>query len=715
MSLFSRRSKAGVMEGFENFDIEIFGYELDNSTESVRVRVRDSPMAGHGPDEYERVELPPGVRERAKQLETRDLNIKGMQQLGSDLASVLLPEKARRLYEESLASLEPSRGLRIRLWLGTWALADLPWEYCYILPRGAPEKEQVSLGFLCLNRRLSMVRFEIVQGPKQDLGPLAEDKLRLLALTSQPGNSVELALQTETDWIDQTISNIHGLDLEVLHHATWSAFQSKLDQAVHIVHFAGHGRFEIEMGQDFGTLEGKGTLLFETESGDVDARPAQDMALMLNQTGVRLTVLSACEGGRVDGIRAWSGIAPALARSGVPAIIAMQFRVRDDKAVAFSRRFYENLAAGGSIDSATTAGRLAMFDSSNDYGRDWGAPVLYLNADEGRLFPRSEEAVNTRWLTRRFAVNASLGIAAFLLGVIYTLLHFSPWFSDVYLLGGASLPLVLSLLLLAVGKVFDTALEDGLREWLKKKRATPWLISACCVLVALGFFTTSIHIIPAPDSTESYDFKLLAPALLPDTNWEIANKPKGKIFLFRVWRPVTVSINPGSGSGFSNIERDLYPWGSIHLNVPGDLNSKKVTLLRLIPTFRMWNRLQRGNDVVLRITVAEKQPMEISNLPRSVFVVGDTQPEVNRKLTAVAAELEQRLETHLQRSGMDEGRRKAWVERWSGPVTANELLLQQQDTVKVEVVENGKVIFSKQLPPATEDDSVRDVFLEVNK
>ena len=712
MTLFSRRKGVSPIESFANFDVEFSGYENKGGTEQVRVRVLDSPVEGQGPDTFETVEFPGGLRERARKLETRDLNLEGMTQLGSDLAMILLPGAVRNFYDESLASLEPNQGLRIRLRMGTWALATLPWEYTYVRPRGAPDKERVSLGFLALNRRLSLVRYEIVPGAKQRLDPVNEDCLRVVTLTAQPHGSADLALENETQMVEKAVGEVDGIRLDTLMHATWNDFQTALNESVHIVHFAGHGRFDIEMGADYGTLEGQGSLLFETEAGEEDARSAQDVALNLNNTGVRFVVLSACEGGRVDGVRAWSGIAPALARSGVPAVVAMQFRVRDDKAVAFSRRFYENLAAGGSIDTATTAGRLAMFDSKNEYSRDWGAPVLYLNANEGRLIPKPEDSGTKTRLTGRFIANVLLGLSLFSLGAIYFLLHLEPLLSGMYLVGGASLAAVLSLLLVALDRFLGTVIVDTLLKWFGKKGATLWLAILCGALLALNFFTNSIFLIPGEDSPP-YMVHVVAPDLSLEKSWEVDTTTEGGIFHFNNWRATDVTIDLGTTACFDEIKRSLYPSATLRLNVPDDFRHR-FTLLRLIPGMGIMNKLEVGNDVELRITVNGGPGLILPNPKRNVLVIGDDDMKTDCRLKQIVDQLENRLRAHLQSGQIPVAKHANLMRFWSNPVAASGLLLQAQDQVHVELVVNETAVFNQSLSTASCQDGVCDIFMEVH-
>jgi formylglycine-generating enzyme required for sulfatase activity len=63
----------------------------------------------------------------------------------------------------------------------------------------------------------------------------------------------------------------------------------------------------------------------------------------------------------------------------------MQYRIYDDMAVAFSRRFYGALARRRPVDWAMSRARQAMYAAGK--GLHWAIPVLYLSAPDGKLFP----------------------------------------------------------------------------------------------------------------------------------------------------------------------------------------------------------------------------------------------------------------------------------------------------------------------------------------
>jgi hypothetical protein len=129
-----------------------------------------------------------------------------------------------------------------------------------------------------------------------------------------------------------------------------------------------------------GIYEGSGTLSLEDETVD-----AEQVGIGLRGEGVRLVVLGACETGRRDAVNPWSGVAPALVKAEIPAIIANQYPIQDRCAIAFSRGLYQALVGGLSIEHAVSRGRIAAYQADTE-GRDWGVPVLYLRAASAHLF-----------------------------------------------------------------------------------------------------------------------------------------------------------------------------------------------------------------------------------------------------------------------------------------------------------------------------------------
>ena len=172
----------------------------------------------------------------------------------------------------------------------------------------------------------------------------------------------------------------------------------KVDDALasgdfNIFHFIGHGDFE---KQGDGLMHG--TLRFNSAWEDLEEDEDEEwiedtrlQALFGNHKQVKVVVLNACRGAVVDERRSghgFLGVAPALLRAGVPAVVAMQYAIRDDVALQFAETFYSRLSDGrwaGQVDTAVTLGRNACY---LNYPKDRGfaTPVLYLRSEDGVVF-----------------------------------------------------------------------------------------------------------------------------------------------------------------------------------------------------------------------------------------------------------------------------------------------------------------------------------------
>lgn len=386
-----------------NFDIDAFDYEKDADGERFSVRVAQSPGGEQRLWDAEKVLLFPDLRNQLRRLEKRSLDLGETIELGQLLAELLLPVRARQMLDRSRAMLDDGERLRIRLRLDSHALSDMPWEYLYIPAPDTPPDQRGPEGFLVLDRRVSLVRYELIGRPAESLDPVGAGPLRLVALLAAPQDYPELDLEGERKNIEKATSKIPGIEVQFFPQGRVIDLEDAMTTGAHIFHFAGHGDFDTEMGTEFGTEEGRGALVLVREDGTSKLFSVEKLAANLVGRDIRLAVFGACETGRRDGVNAWTGVAPALTRAGIPAVVAMQYTIKDANAVAFSRRFYRALAAGETIDAAVTDGRLAIFNRSDLDERDWGVPVLYLRTPGGGLFPKEKSEAATQPSGRRTA------------------------------------------------------------------------------------------------------------------------------------------------------------------------------------------------------------------------------------------------------------------------------------------------------------------------
>ena len=144
-----------------------------------------------------------------------------------------------------------------------------------------------------------------------------------------------------------------------------------------VFHFTGHGGFD-QRTQD-------GVVILEDGAGRGRWVSGQYLGEMLrDERKLRLVLLNVCEGARASSTDPFAGTAQTLVRQGIPAVIAMQFEVTDQSAITFAQEFYRALALSYPVDGAVAEACRAILALGNEL--EWGTPVLYLRAPDGRIF-----------------------------------------------------------------------------------------------------------------------------------------------------------------------------------------------------------------------------------------------------------------------------------------------------------------------------------------
>lgn len=317
-------------------------------------------------------------------LERHKLSRESLFLLGQQLADLALPPgPVRRLFEQNLAALQPGEGLRLRLHLDAGPLAQLPWEYL-LLPRTSGEP--TTTDFLVLRRELSIVRTDTVESMTLRLPQRA--KARVVGVLSSPGDLAALEVERDKQAIVQAIAALNQATGQELIEARWveqpasrTTLEAALSDGADFFHYAGHAVFEPYLAQ-------AGSLALETATDTTDFYYAEQLAQLLRHAGVCLAVLGGCQTARRNGQLLWSGIAPALTREHIPAVIAQQFSIRDTNAALVASNLYHRLLAGWTVDEAFFEARQAIFQRQDLEGADWGVSVLYLRDQSGVLFPK---------------------------------------------------------------------------------------------------------------------------------------------------------------------------------------------------------------------------------------------------------------------------------------------------------------------------------------
>lgn len=305
-------------------------------------------------------------------------------EIGSALFEALFPGRIRRLFDQSRAGVDTVRpdgdlqGMRLRLRLDLEKermrpLAALPWELLY---------DPLSRDFYGQGRLLLLVRHLAAPVPARAL-PVTPP-LRILAVAASPEGLHKLDLDQEIQNLRDVLAGNGRLQVTVLPGATRDGLRLALRrERPHILHFLGHGQFSQETGEGF--------LYFQKPDGTSDPVGGEPLARLTKEfPHVRLVVLNACrtaQMARSQGHTPFTSTGAALSLAGIPAVVAMQFKISDPGAIRFSKVFYESLADGDPVDVAVGEGRREIYNLwYRSSSVEWAAPVLFLRAKDGQLF-----------------------------------------------------------------------------------------------------------------------------------------------------------------------------------------------------------------------------------------------------------------------------------------------------------------------------------------
>ena len=364
--------------GRASFKLPVPSDQLDQVLRALERRVWRSRLLAEEARELEAKEHPE---------EPQGTGLPCPEQLGEALFSSLFHGDSARVLHSSLGQVDGRqvetddncRGLRLRF-VFDQADADLtevavvPWE---LLLRADTKT------FLARHRRTPIVRCIEVPEPVRPLRVRGD--LRVLLVEAAPEDLTSLETPLEARHVRETLERIGGVEVVHVEHATLASFQNQLRRGGwHVVHFMGHGKFD--------RTTGEALLCFETRKRKTARVAAQYFAEHVKQDpSVRLVILNACATGtlpRRRGQDPFSAAAAALARVGIPAVVAMQFPISDPAAVAFAKELYQGIAEGEALETAVVDGRLAIYREGSDTPSEtleWVTPVLYLRGDDGTM------------------------------------------------------------------------------------------------------------------------------------------------------------------------------------------------------------------------------------------------------------------------------------------------------------------------------------------
>jgi len=269
----------------------------------------------------------------------------------------LLSDIGKRLYRAAFSSpgsVAVAQGWRLQASQPGWqpqlsiaskiaAALSLPWELLH--------DEQ---GFLALRMQPVTILRRLPQAEAAGLMTSFTPPLRVLLVTARPEGSgffdprnvARELLETLQPQIDRG-----AVVLDFLRPPTLVALRNRLrdrDRPVHIFHFDGHGVFESQpqAGGQEPQSGGQGLLFFENNASGLHRVTADDLAQVLQGSGVRLAMLTACQSAMGAPNVLFSSVAARLIQSGLDAVAAMSTSVLVATTARYAEVFYEALAKG---------------------------------------------------------------------------------------------------------------------------------------------------------------------------------------------------------------------------------------------------------------------------------------------------------------------------------------------------------------------------------
>jgi hypothetical protein len=342
-------------------DLEIHIEPLSSDGYPVSVR-------GPGGDARGMLLLPiesPVYQRAVTQLAALEIDEDGLIQLGQLLFAALFTPPLKDVFVRSQGKLKFDQGLRLVFDIDAHedVVAAVPWEFL-------ADPDHGPLAML----DSPMVRYL----PSQAAVPTLAAPLPLKVLLTGADTPPQVQIDRELHEIQRALEGLgQQVAITLEPHLTRTILQRRLREGFHVWHFVGHGGIGVD--------DTTGIVQFEDATGASERVSARELNILLNRCGVRLVILNACQSAalRIDPLRS---IAPALIRADVPAVIAMQLSVSAEGARAFAGEFYQALAEGYPIDACVTEGRRAVMSATGLGRPDWGIPVVYTRAPDGRLF-----------------------------------------------------------------------------------------------------------------------------------------------------------------------------------------------------------------------------------------------------------------------------------------------------------------------------------------
>jgi hypothetical protein len=355
--------------------------------DGVVARDQDNTESTHAPSEESVRELQERFESLRLPIESRAVSEFEFKGLGTQLFALLFGGKVREFY---VGLAERARQVHAPLYIGLvlpekWQ--SYPWEMLF---------DDSAQEFLATSP--SRVLYRVVRAAVAPNPPAPSFDITVVAATASDLDS----LNTEEEQARLRTALSSGPFTPPKLHIHDGVSRGTLNEVLTetrpgVLHFMGHGRFVPGMNQ--------GAIALEDAEGKSDWTDEHALAAILNGYGqLGLVIMTACETAKVaEGGRELSGVGRRLMDvARVPAVIAMQYKLKDRSAAIFSRAIYAAFSRGEDVAVALQAARKQLQVERTDEPREAFAPVLFLRGQPFRWMQGARKPVLADYGLRNF-------------------------------------------------------------------------------------------------------------------------------------------------------------------------------------------------------------------------------------------------------------------------------------------------------------------------
>ena len=364
--LFTRKKFYEMIKSPSFLDIELLIGKILNG--SYQVSITRSPF-GVASSSSENFINESNFKETLKDINVFQNDKRILTTVGTKLYEGLFLNQIQRIYDRCWAEAEKEKKiLRLKMRIDADELSGLPWELLF--------DNQMREGFLGLAKQFSLVRH--IHGIQESALRELNLPLKILVMISSPRGLAPLEIAAEKKEIKKALRSLIWLrDIQITFtdKATPEELEKHLERGVQIFHYIGHSQFEKQLKE--------GMLALEDNDGNLNWVEADRLAYLMQRSGIQIVILNSCESATSSESDGFSGISQKLINAGVPAVVAMQYPIKDTTAILFTKKFYNTFIEHFSIDEAVNQARRSLMAQEGVGTTDWSTPVLFSSVEGG--------------------------------------------------------------------------------------------------------------------------------------------------------------------------------------------------------------------------------------------------------------------------------------------------------------------------------------------